>query len=314
MIKDFNIGDKIDDKFYVKSKTEGIAKNGSTYYSVILQDISGVIDCKVWEIINTIGEFNTGDFVQVVGNVGSYRDNPQITITSIEKIDSSDINVEDFCPHTPHDIESMCSKLYKYVDSVKNEYLNTLLNCFFGNEKFMNGFKKASAAKTVHHAYIGGLLEHTLAVTDICNFYTTLYSSVNKDLLITAALCHDIGKIKEFSAFPSNDYTDVGNLLGHIYIGAEMIDVQARKIEGFPKNTLNELKHCILAHHGKLEYGSPKTPMLIEAYLLNMADDTDAKARRFEDILSNMNENEWSDKSDFFIGNKYRRTTNLGDV
>jgi 3'-5' exoribonuclease len=308
MVKDLVIGNSVDDKFYCKSKTIGIAKNGSTYCSVVLQDMSGIVDAKIWDITDSIGEFESGDFIQVVGNVGSFKDQPQITITAVAKLNVSEINIEDFCPKSPHDIDDMCSRLFKYVDSVKNEFLNKLLNCFFGNEKFVNRFKIASAAKSVHHAYIGGLMEHTLAVTDICELYTALYLIANRDLLITAALCHDIGKVKEISAFPENDYTDEGNLLGHIYMGTEMIDVQARKIEGFPKVLLNELKHCILAHHGKLEYGSPKTPSLIEAMLLHMADMTDANARRFSDLITDNPDGTWSDKIDFAIGSKYRAT------
>lgn len=309
MVKDLTIGQLVDDKFYCKQKTSGVSKNGTIYYSVILQDMSGVIDCKIWEVTNTIGNFEAGDFVQVVGNVGSFREQPQITITSIETIDPSSVNIEDFCPQTPKDIDELEEKLHKYVDSVKNEYLNKLLRCFFDNKKFMTGFKTASAAKTVHHAYIGGLLEHSVTVADICEALILIYPTVNRDLLITAALCHDIGKIKEISAFPMNDYTDIGQLLGHIYLGTEMIDVQARKIEGFPKILLNELKHCVLAHHGTLEWGSPKTPMIIEAMLLHIADSTDAKMRRFSDLLTDMNDLSWSDKSDIFIGSKYRATT-----
>ena len=127
------------------------------------------------------------------------------------------------------------------------------------------------------------------------------------DSTVTAAICHDIGKIKEISSFPDNDYTDEGNLLGHIYMGAEMIDVQARKIDGFPRQLLNELKHCILAHHGAMEYGSPKVPALIEATALSFADDTDAKLRRFSDLLAD-NDGTWTEKSDFFLGSKYRKT------
>lgn len=307
MVNDLRVGQSVDDPFYCKEKIAGVAKNGSNYISVILQDMTGAISAKIWEITNTIGDFEAGDFVQVVGSVGSFRDEPQVTITSIAKLDSSEINIEDFCPKTPKDIDELTKKLHSYIESVKNEWLNKLLRCFFDNEKFMAGFTTSSAAKSVHHAYIGGLLEHTVTVADICEQLLPIYPTVNRDLLITAALCHDIGKIKEISAFPSNDYTDIGQLLGHIYMGTEMIDVQARKISGFPKNLLNELKHCILAHHGSLEYGSPKTPMLIEAMLLNIADDTDAKMRRFEDLLKDAGD-DWSDKNDFILGNRYRAT------
>lgn len=309
MIKDLVIGNNVEAIFYCKQKTSGVSKTGTTYYSVILQDMTGVIDAKIWEAVNIINEFEAGDFVKVTGNVGSFKEQPQITITRIEKVDASTVNMEDYCPRTPQNIDVLEGKLRSYIGSVKNNYLNQLLRCFFDNDKFMEGFRNSSAAKTVHHAYIGGLLEHSVAVTDICEALLPMYPKVKRDLLITAAICHDIGKIKELSAFPMNDYTDIGNLLGHIYTGTEMIDVQARKIEGFPRNLLNELKHCILAHHGKLEYGSPKEPMLVEAMLLHIADEADAKMRRFSDLLED-DDNSMTPKSDFFTG-KYRATLSL---
>lgn len=309
MIVDLKCGDEIEDIFYCKQKTLGTAKNGSNYYAVLLQDNSGTINAKIWDINNRlILDFNTGDFIKVKGTVSSFNNNLQITITEASLVETSDININDFCPVTPKDTEELESKLHQYVDTIEDEYLNKLLRCFFDNEKFMNRFKTASAAKTVHHAYIGGLLEHSVAVADICGSLISIYPKVNRDLIITAALCHDIGKVREISAFPENDYTDVGQLLGHIYMGAEMIDVQARKIDNFPKPLLNELKHCILAHHGTPEFGSPQTPKLLEAQLLHMADSTDAKMRRFSDLLDDVNGYDWSDKSDYFLGNKYRIT------
>lgn len=312
MINELKIGTTIAEEiFYCKEKSMRVARNGSNYYAVVLQDKSGVVDSKIWDITDSIGDFEAGSFVKVSAQVGSFNNNIQLSITEIESIDESTVNMEDFCPYTTKDIDEMLSNLYSYIDSVKSEYLKSLLNVFFGNEKFIEKFKKHSAGKQVHHAFIGGLLEHTLGVTNICNTLSRLYPVINRDLLITAAICHDLGKMKELSVFPDNDYTDEGNLLGHIYIGAEMVDVQARKIQGFPKNLLNELKHCILAHHGKLEFGSPKTPMIIEAMALNFADDTDAKLRRFSDALTEI-ETDWSDKNDFFLGAKIRKTR--GDI
>ena len=151
--------------------------------------------------------------------------------------------------------------------------------------EFIKVFKGNSAAKTVHHGFIGGLLEHTLSVVRLCDYYTKAYPILNGDLLITAAMLHDIGKTKELSAFPVNDYTDDGQLLGHIMIGAEMIHDKAREIPGFPARLESELKHCILAHHGELEYGSPKKPALAEAVALNMADNTDAKMETLTEIF-----------------------------
>ena len=180
------------------------------------------------------------------------------------------------------------------MKGISNEYLRKIAEAFFvQDEAFAKVFKKSSAAKAVHHGFVGGLLEHTLSVTKLCEYYTKAYPALNKDLLITAALFHDIGKTKELSLFPENDYTDDGQLLGHIVIGSEMIGEKAKKIEGFPAVLLGELKHCILAHHGEFEYGSPKKPALIEAVALNFADNTDAKMETLTELFSATQETGW---------------------
>jgi 3'-5' exoribonuclease len=159
---------------------------------------------------------------------------------------------------------------------------------------FVKRFKFSSAAKSVHHGFVGGLLEHTLSVLKLCQFYVKQYPILNEDLLYTAALCHDIGKVYELSAFPENDYTDDGQLLGHIVMGCEMVGEQIREIPGFPKKLGNELKHCILAHHGELEFGSPKKPALVEAVALNFADNTDAKMETMKEIFKAAgDQNDW---------------------
>ena len=309
MIKDYSIGQSINNVIlYCTDKTSGISSRGDNYLSLTLRDSSGTINGKVWEINDNIDDFEAKDFISINGTVTTFKDALQLNITHIAKIDPSKVKMDDFCPKTPQDMDQMFNKLMSIINSISNTYLKTLLTNLFTNEKFIAKFKVNSAAKAVHHAYIGGLLEHTLAVTNICNYLITQYPTLNRDLLLTAAICHDIGKIKEISAFPENDYTDDGNLLGHIYMGTEMIDTQAKKIEGFPKQLLNELKHCILAHHGKLEFGSPKTPSLIEAVALSYADDMDAKLRRFSDLLNETESDNWSDKNDFFLNSKYRKT------
>ena len=189
----------------------------------------------------------------------------------------------------------LVAELTGYIDSVKNPYLNQLLHRFFDNQTFADRFKFHSAAKSVHHGFVGGLLEHTVSVTRNCNYFAQNYPFLNRDLLITAAIFHDIGKLKELSAFPANDYTDAGQLLGHIMIGAEWVGEGIRSIEGFPVVLENELKHCILAHHGELEYGSPKKPALVEAMALSFADNVDAKMETMREILANVPDNnlEW---------------------
>ena len=177
------------------------------------------------------------------------------------------------------------------MKSVKDKYLNRLLqNIFINDKEFAEKFKNHSAAKSIHHGFIGGLLQHTLAVAKLCDYYSLQYPILNRDLLITAAICHDIGKVDELSEFPENDYTDEGQLIGHIVMGTMLLDGKMKEIEGFPVKLANELKHCILAHHGELEYGSPKKPALIEALALSFADNTDAKLQIFIEELNNKNE------------------------
>ena len=173
----------------------------------------------------------------------------------------------------------------------------------------MQTFQFHSAAKTVHHGFVGGLLEHTLSVTKLCDYYAGYYKELNRDLLITAAIFHDIGKTKELSRFPENDYTDDGQLLGHIIIGTEMISDRMKEIEGFPASIAVELKHCILAHHGELEYGSPKKPALLEALALNFADTTDAKMETMIEALNAGGEIKGWLGFNRFLDSNIRRTT-----
>ena len=307
-IKELTEGNSIQNMIlYCTSKSSAASVKGE-YYALTLQDASGSLLGRVWEINEYIDQFEAKDFIKISGTVTSYKGALQINITNLDKVDSSAVNIDDFCPKAPRPIEEMWTEFMELVNSVQNEYLSKLLHAFFDNEKIVSRFKTNSAAKTVHHAYIGGLLYHSLSVAKICDTLANNYPTINRDLLITVAVLHDIGKIKEIDAFPENDYTDEGNLLGHIYMGAEMVDIQVRKIDGFPKTLANEVKHCILAHHGGLEYGSPKVPALIEATALSFADDTDAKLRRFSDILADVSDSNWSERSDFFLGTKFRKT------
>ena len=194
----------------------------------------------------------------------------------------------DYLPVTSKSIDAMFQEMLELIRSIKNPYLKKLLESFFvEDQEFAKAFRKSSAAKTVHHGFVGGLLEHTLSVTRLCDYYCSAYPILKRDLLLTAAMCHDIGKVREISPFPQNDYTDDGQLLGHIVMGAQMAAEHAAKIQGFPHSLLTEVQHCILAHHGKYEYGSPKIPALMEALALNYADDTDAKLETFKELLEN---------------------------
>ena len=281
-------GEKVAEIYLCKSKTTATTKNGKPYDSVILQDKTGVIDAKIWEP-NSLGidDFDALDYVDVVGEVIVFNGGKQLNIKRARKAKEGEYDEGEYLPVSEKNIDTMYEELLGFISSIENKHLKQLLSSFFIEDKdFAASFKKNSAAKSVHHSFIGGLLEHTLSVTKLCNEYTKLYPILNRDLLITAAIFHDIGKTKEISKFPTNDYTDEGQLLGHIVIGYQMVDDAIKKLDGFPEKLGNELKHCILAHHGELEYGSPKKPAIIEAVALNFADNTDAKLETMKEILN----------------------------
>ena len=235
-----------------------------------------------------IGDFEALDYVEIIGDVSIFNGALQVSVKRARVCQEGEYDPREFLPVSSKDIDQMYKELTELINSVENQYLNQLLKMFFvENEKFVKAFKNSSAAKSVHHGFIGGLLEHTLSVAKLCDYYCSVYPILKRDLLITAAICHDIGKVKELSSFPENDYTEEGQFLGHIVMGSEMIGEAARRIDGFPKLLETELKHCILSHHGELEYGSPKKPAIVEAIALNFADNTDAKMETFTELMNN---------------------------
>lgn len=294
-IKDYKDGDRVFDIYLCKHKTSAVTKNGKPYDSVILQDKTGTLDAKVWDPGNPgIGEFDTLDYIEVYGEITSFQGALQVNVKRIRKCQEGEYQPSDYLPVSKYDIEEMFAQLQGLIDEVENKYLKQLLQEFFVKDQaFVKAFKQSSAAKTVHHGFVGGLLQHTLSVTRMCDYYCKSYELLNRDLLLTAAICHDIGKTREISLFPENDYTDDGQFLGHIVMGVEMIGEKIHNIPGFPAILASELKHCILAHHGEYEFGSPKKPAIMEAVALNFADNTDAKLQTFTEILENTSETGW---------------------
>ena len=294
-IKDYKDGDRVFDIYLCKHKTSAVTKNGKPYDSVILQDKTGTLDAKVWDPANPgIGEFNTLDYIEVYGEITSFQGALQVNVKRIRKCQEGEYQPSDYLPVSKYDIEEMFAHLQGFIGQVENKYLKQLLQEFFVKDQvFVKAFKQSSAAKTVHHGFVGGLLQHTLSVTRLCDYYCKSYELLNRDLLLTAAICHDIGKTREISLFPENDYTDDGQLLGHIVMGVEMIGEKIHNIPGFPAVLASELKHCILAHHGEYEFGSPKKPAIMEAVALNFADNTDAKLQTFTEILESTSETGW---------------------
>lgn len=304
-IKDLKEGDRVFDIYLCKHKQSAVTKNGKAYDNVILQDKTGTIDAKIWDPNSAgIAEFDTLDYIEVYGDVNSFQGALQVSVKRVRLCEKGEYDPADYLPVSSKNIDDMYKQLLGFIGSVENQYLKKLLESFFlEDESFIKAFRMSSAAKTVHHGFVGGLLEHTLSVTKLCEYYCAAYPVLKRDLLITAAICHDIGKTKEISLFPENDYTDDGQLLGHIVMGTEMIGQKARTIPGFPPVLEAELKHCILAHHGEYEYGSPKKPAIIEAAALNLADNTDAKMETFMEALQNAKDDGWLGYNRLFESN-----------
>ena len=286
-------GERINEIYLCKMKQSALTKAGKPYDNLVLQDKTGTLDAKIWDPGSVgIDEFDALDYVAVTGDITSFQGNLQLSVKRARKVAEGEYDPKDYLPVSEKNVDEMYAELCTLIQGVGNPYLNRLLKSFFVEDtEFVKRFKFHSAAKSVHHGFVGGLLEHTLGVTKNCEYFAKAYPFLNHDLLVSAAIFHDIGKLEELSVFPENDYTDEGQLLGHIMIGAEMVGERIRTIEGFPTRLGNELKHCILAHHGELEFGSPKKPALAEALALSFADNMDAKMETIREIFAGTPEN-----------------------
>ena len=301
-------GETIRNVYLCKGKRSAETRNGKPYDNLILQDKTGTLDGKVWDPNSQgIADYDEKDFIEVFGDVINYNGNLQLNIRQIRKAEEGEYNPADYMPTTEKSVDGMYEELTAYIRQIFNKYLRQVLEFYYiKDEAFIKKFKAHSAAKTVHHGFSGGLLEHTLSVTRMCDYFATSYSILNRDLLLSSAILHDIGKVKELSDFPDNDYTDEGQLIGHIVIGVGMINDAIRSIPGFPEKLAHELKHCIVAHHGELEYGSPKKPALAEAVALNMADSTDAKLQTLTELFKGKTGTDWLGYNRLFESNLRR--------
>lgn len=285
-VGDIRDNDKVESVFMVRGKNSAVAKNGKLYLSLKLGDKTGEIDARVWEKAEHFSTlFEKGDFVRVQSRASRYQNNLQLVVFDLARVSQEEVFVDDFLPKTEKNIEKMFSELVEISKAVKNRYLRELLNLFFEEEEFTRRFKVAPAAKGLHHVYIGGLLEHSLSVGKLILDVVERYERINRDLLVTGGILHDIGKIYELSYDGSFDYTDDGRLLGHITIGVEMIWKKIACIPGFPETLASLLKHLILSHHGHYEFGSPKRPKTVEALILYYVDDMDAKVRGVQEFI-----------------------------
>ena len=285
-------GERVNEIYLCKNKQIAVTKNGKPYESLILQDKTGTLDAKIWEPGSQgIDDYDKLDYINVYGDVTSFQGALQLNIKRVRRVQPGEYDPKDYLPVSDYDVDEMYGELTGYIVQMTNPFLRRLASSFFlEDDDFARRFKFHSAAKSVHHGFVGGLLEHTLGVTRTCVYFAKAYSILNADLLVTAAMFHDIGKLEELSTFPENDYTDEGQLLGHIMIGAMQVKERIALIPNFPRKLENELIHCILAHHGELEFGSPKKPALAEAVALAFADNMDAKMETMREAFSGVPE------------------------
>ena len=290
--------DFIEDVFLVKSKNLSVGKTGKPYLVVSLMDRTGDLEGRVWDDAENVSQgFDTDNFVNVGGRVSSYMGKLQLKISNISRAGEEGIDLGDFLPVSKISPDEMMSDLKKIAGKVKDRNIANLLDAFFRDDKLCDAFKRAPAAKGMHHVYIGGLLEHALSLCRLVDTVSAHYgSSINRDILIAGAIFHDIGKTRELSYLRSFGYTDEGRLIGHITIGAQILDDKIREAGGFPQELGILLKHMILSHHGEYEYGSPKRPKTLEATILSYLDDLDAKVNSIQTLIESEagNDSNWT--------------------
>ncbi len=312
-IKDLKEDDLLIEHYLCKEKQTLKSRNGKTYFSLTLQDKTGTINGKVWDLNKDIQSFDANDFIKIDALVTSYQNDLQLKIGKIRRSNEGEYDPVDYIPVSDKNVDNLYDDLIALIKTIENPKVEELLHNIFVNDKeIAECIKTHSAAKAMHHSYMGGLIEHTVSVAEICDFMSKKYKSVNRDILIAGAMLHDVGKIKELSGFPENEYTDVGQLLGHLIIGVELVTREADKIDKFPQDYKNLIKHMIVAHHGELQYGSPKKPATVEAFILHLADNMDARVKMYENSIENdTTGGRWVGYNRMLETN-IRRTDNLG--
>ncbi len=272
-------GDTVDDLFAVTSKTSAQKKDGNRFLRLALNDKTGSIQAVVWDNVEAADKAASGDFVRAAGNISEYRGALQFTVKSLAAVDKHKVDPADFLPESKNDVNAIFRRLLRLTEEIQSPHLKALLNLFWNDEEFVEKqFKLAPAAKLMHHAYLGGLVEHTLAVTEMALAVCQQYEGrLDKDMLLAGAILHDIGKTREFEYDFKIEYTDEGRLLNHLVSGVVMVEQKIAQLSDFPEETALRLKHLIASHHGSREFGSPEPPKTLEALVLNHIDEIDAK-------------------------------------
>jgi 3'-5' exoribonuclease len=277
----------VDELFVLSEKSLAQKKDGNNYLTVTVSDKTGTMKGVVWDRVDQIQEtVSTGDVIRIQGVINEYKGNLQFVIKKMTPCSPESIRPGDFLPVTEHNVDTMFERLRRRIDDIEDEDLKALMIAFFDDAEWVESFKTAPAAKKMHHAYIGGLLEHTLSMALLVERIAGHYSGINMDLLLAGVVLHDIGKIREFDYTLSIDYSDEGRLLSHIVIGIQMVDEKLRGLKDFPEKKAFLLKHMIISHHGTRDFGSPEPPKTLEAVLLNYIDEIDSKVNGIRDFMA----------------------------
>lgn len=302
-IEQLREGDRVDDLFLVKTARLGETRAGKPYLTLTVMDRTGELGGPIWDDAERAAQVvQPGLFVRISGQVGSYRDALQLRIDGIVPVPKEQVEIADFVAASRHDLGSMTDALHKLCRSLEEPFLKQLLLEMFGNNGLADRFAQAPAAKGIHHAYVGGLIEHALSMARVADMLAAHYPGVNRSLLIAGVLLHDVGKVEELSVENGViDYSDAGRLKGHLVIGSEMVASAAARIKGFPRELLIKLQHLILSHHGRQEFGSPTVPMTVEAFLLNYVDELDSRMNMLEQLRRRQN-------SEGMAWSEYQRT------
>ena len=308
-------GDWVDTTYLVTSKQVSIARNGVTYLSLKLADKTGEIDGKLWDNAESVaGVFEREDFVRVKGVAANYQGSMQLKLKLLEKVADSTVDLANFLETTPRDRDDMLRGLQATAEGLGNIHLRRLMQSFLNDKEFIELFRRTPAAKSLHHNYIGGLMEHIVELIALSRDVAHHFPGVDIDLLTVGAFLHDIGKVKELSVRKSIEYTTVGRLLGHISLGYEMVAERINGIPGFPAELAMLLKHIMLSHHGEYEFGSPKRPKIQEAIIINYLDDLAAKINNFQATLrkENVGAGDWTGYSKMHDRYLYRQAEYSG--
>lgn len=285
-VADLQANQPITTTFLVKSKEVKSKKTGEPYLALTLGDRSGELDAKMWDNVEEVeSTFDRDDFIKVKGLIQIYRNRPQLTIHKLRPCQDGEVDVADYFPKTTKDVDVMFEELLGIVDGIETRPLRELLMSLLMDEELAAQFKQAPAAKSLHHAWLGGLLEHTLSLCKLCKLVVQNYQGINLDLLLTGAVVHDIGKTQELAYTRSFSYTNEGQLLGHMILELEIVNQKIAEIEDFPRELKTLIQHLIISHHGEYEFGSPKLPMFPEALILHCLDNLDSKIEAMQMIL-----------------------------